>query len=243
MLFKDIMLILNTMKIDVNQVNNGIYNVCVINDDEYIGPAITKGHEWDRWMRRDVRIHHKPGTHILDIGANIGYNTLLFSDYGSVLSFEPVFHELVSLNVKNNQLRYPVEVLPCALSDKKSVSKIHIPSHGCESNTHINYGGTSFHHDDDIRGEGVDVQCEKLDDIYTGIPSFIKIDVEGHEMQVIKGARETILKHKPVILVEIHDFSEDSEVHQYIKSLGYGEPEVRPEAVFLYLANPILSTI
>ena len=222
------------MKISYNRVSNGIYDVYVISDDEYIGPLIARGHEWDRFMRRDVRMLHKPGTDIIDIGANIGYNTLLFSDYGHVISFEPLYHELVELNVKNNILRYPVQVIPCALSDEKSITKIHIPSHGCQSNVLINYGGTSFHHQDEIRGEGVDVNCERLDDIYTGVPSFIKIDVEGHELQVLKGASETIKKHKPTILIEIHNFSEDSDIHQYLKSLGYGDPEERPEAVFVY---------
>ena len=222
------------IQLSYNLVNNGVYNVYVISDDEYIGPTIAQGHEWDRFMRRDVRMLHKPGTDIIDIGANIGYNTLLFSDYGPVLSFEPLYHELVELNVKNNSLRYPVQVIPCALSDEKSFTKIHIPSNGCQSNVLINYGGTSFHHQDDWKGEGVDVKCERLDDIYTGVPSFIKIDVEGHELQVLKGASETIKKHKPTILIEIHNFSEDSDIHQYLKSLGYYDPEERPESVFVY---------
>ena len=83
------------MELRYNLVSNGIYDVYVISDDEYIGPLIARGHEWDRFMRRDVRMLHKPGTDIIDIGANIGYNTLLFSDYGHVISFEPLYHELV----------------------------------------------------------------------------------------------------------------------------------------------------
>ena len=66
------------MEINVARVNNGIYDVHVISDDEYIGPAIARGHEWDRWMRRDVRMLHKPGTEIIDIGANIGYSLFSF---------------------------------------------------------------------------------------------------------------------------------------------------------------------
>jgi len=225
------------MEISVNRVNNGIYDVHVISDDEYIGPVIARGHEWDRWMRRDVRRWHVPGTEILDIGANIGYNTMMFSDYGPVVSFEPVFHKIVELNVKSNALRYGVQVIPCALSDEKTVSTIHIPSRGCESNTLINYGGASFNLGDDMRGEGINAYCERLDDIYTGTPSFIKIDVEGHELKVLKGAEETLKKHKPTILIEIHDFSEDHEVHTFITSLGYGAPEKRPEDVFMYTSS------
>ena len=222
------------MEVSLIKVTNGIYDVHVISDDEYIGPLIARGHEWDGWMRGDIRRCHKPGTEIIDIGANIGYNTLMFSDYSPVVSFEPVFHEIVSLNVKHNSLRYPVQVIPCALSDEKSVSEIHIPSHGCQSETLINYGGTSFNHDDDIKGEGVNVPCERLDDIYTGIPSIIKIDVEGHELHVLKGATDIIKKHKPALLIEIYGFSQNNEVHTYIKSLGYGDPKPRPEMVYLY---------
>lgn len=225
------------MEINVSRVNNGVYDVHVISDDEYIGPLIARGHEWDRWMRRDARRYHKPGTEILDIGANIGYNTMMFSDYGPVVSFEPAFHEIVKLNVEANELRYPVQVIPCALSDEKTMSTIHFPSKGCESNTRINYGGTSFNLDDDMRGEGIEVHCERLDDIYTGTPSLMKIDVEGHELKVLKGAEETIKKHKPAILIEIHNFSKDHDVHKFMESLGYGMPERRPEEVFLYLAN------
>lgn len=222
------------MEISVNRVNNGIYDVHVISDDEYIGPLISSGHEWDRWMRRDVRRWHVPGTEILDIGANIGYNTMMFSDYGPVVSFEPVFHKIVELNVKSNALRYGVQVIPCALSDEKTVSTIHIPSKGCESNTLVNYGGASFNLGDDMRGEGIEAYCERLDDIYTGTPSFVKIDVEGHELRVLKGAEETLKKHTPTVLIEIHDFSEDHEVHKFMVSLGYGMPEKRPEKVFMY---------
>ncbi len=222
------------MNLDIIKVNNGIYNVCVIKDDEYIGRSIAHGHEWDRWMRREVRLYHKPGTHILDIGANIGYNTLMFSDYGPVVAFEPVFHQIVKLNVEGNTLRHDVQVAACALSDVKEVREMNIPAHGCESNTHINYGGTTLHASGDWKGAGVKVNCERLDDIYSGVPSFIKLDVEGHELQVLKGAAETIKKHKPAILVEIHDFTEENKVHVYLKSLGYGDPIEKPEAIYLY---------
>ena len=222
------------MNLDIVKVNNGIYNVCVIKDDEYIGRSIAHGHEWDRWMRREVRLYHKPGTDILDIGANNGYNTLMFADYGPVIAFEPVFHQIVNLNVEGNTLRHDVQVAGCALSDVKEVREMNIPAHGCESNTHINYGGTTLHASGDWKGAGVNVNCERLDDIYNGIPSFMKIDVEGHELRVLMGAQETIKKHKPAILIEIHDFTEENEVHVYLKSLGYDNPIEKPEAIYLY---------
>ena len=78
--------------------------------------------------------------------------------------------------------------------------------------------------------------------MYHGIPSIIKIDVEGHELNVLKGAVNTIKKHKPMILIEIHQF-ENSEIPEFIESLGYDKPDERPEAMYLYRAKDIFSTM
>jgi hypothetical protein len=81
-----------------------------------------------------------------------------------------------------------------------------------------------FFNKDPIHGHdpnlAITAECKTLDSVYEGIPSVIKIDVEGAELNVLKGAIETIKKHKPSILVEIHDY-EKSEVGPYIENLGY----------------------
>jgi len=223
------------MEIELVGVNNGKYNVFVIKDDEYIGPLIARGYEWDGWMRTDVQKHYKPDTDILDIGANIGYNTLMFSDYGPVHSFEPVYNQIVSKNCQSNNLKHKVSVYPCALSDKEEVKQIFLPPRERVSNTFINYGGTSFHHEGDMQGTSMTVQCARLDDVYKGAPSVVKIDVEGHELRVLEGAKETIEKHKPVIMIELLPHVEDSKkVRTLLEEMGYGEPVERPEAVFVF---------
>ena len=232
-LFKDVFIFLNSMNLDLTLVNNGKYNVYIIRDDEYIGPNIAIGNEWDGWMRNDIPTYYKEGTDILDIGANIGYNSLMFSDYGPVVSFEPMFHEIVIKNAQNNALKHPINVYRCALSNEKKNMEMFIPNRGCQSNTQINYGGTSFHTEEDMKGAGILVPCERLDDVYTGTPSIIKIDVELHELQVLEGAKETIKKHMPTILIEIHDF-DNNPVAKFLEDLGYEKPEERPEAVYLY---------
>lgn len=76
--------------------------------------------------------------------------------------------------------------------------------------------------------------CRRLDDIYTGRVSFIKLDVEGHELQVLEGAKNVILENLPTILVELIDY-ENSEVPSFLKELGYTlEPIERPEKMFLF---------
>jgi FkbM family methyltransferase len=228
------------LKVELVRVNNGIYNVFVIKDDEYIGPCIARGYEWDGWMRLDIQKCYKEGTDIIDIGANIGYNSLMFSDYGPVHSFEPVYHEIVNLNINSNNLKNNVYVYPCALSNVAAHTTIYVPHKGCQNASKINYGGTSLiKHKENIP---IDIRCAKLDDVYKGNPSVIKIDVEGHELQVLKGATEIIKKYRPSLLIEIVDY-DTSEIPEYLKSLGYGEPEKRPEWIYLYRAKDILSTM
>ena len=225
-----------TSPLVVKCTHNGKYNVFTIADDEYIGPAIHRGFEWDGWMRRDVEKHYKEGTDILDIGANIGYNALMFSDYGPVYAYEPLFHKIVKLNVENNSLKNVIEVKPYALSDKAQTVPMYYPN-SVKTTGLRNYGGSSMYKKEwSDESSKTDVECHRLDDVYTGIPSVIKIDVEGHELEVLKGAEHTIRKYKPTILIEIFGF-EKSEVPKFIESLGYGKPEERPEHVYLYSFN------
>jgi FkbM family methyltransferase len=52
---------------------------------------------------------------------------------------------------------------------------------------------------------GVDVNVRRLDDFELGPVSFIKIDVEGHELEVLKGSGKLLSKYKPTLLIEIVD--------------------------------------
>jgi FkbM family methyltransferase len=59
--------------------------------------------------------------------------------------------------------------------------------------------------------------------------TVIKIDVEGHELQVLKGARATIEMHHPTLIVEVKSGNggdRRAEVSEYLSALGYGEGQV-----------------
>ena len=228
--------------LQVKCINNGKYNVFFMADDEYIGPCIARGYEWDGWMREDLDKYYKEGTQILDIGANIGYNSLMFSDYGPVYAFEPLFHKVITMNVENNKLKNDIHVVSIALSNENENKIMYFPKAVKQTGLR-NYGGSSIQKTDGMdESTKTEVECRRLDDVYKGVTSVIKIDVEGHELEVLKGAENTIRKYMPTLLIEIFDY-EDSEVAKYIRSLGYDEPERRPECMFLYRAKDIFSTM
>jgi FkbM family methyltransferase len=204
----------------------GKFKVKVIPDDAYIGPALLRGAEWDGWMRQDLAKFVLPGTEIIDVGGNIGWNALMFSDYAPVHTFEPVFFSLIDENVKINSLENDVNIHCYGLSDKAGIFPIFIPQR--DANSRVNYGGCSLSQTEAHQGGLQQVELRRLDDVYTGRVSFMKIDVEGHELAVLKGAEQTIRKWKPVICIEIFNF-QTNPVVDFLKSLGYNMIVPRPE--------------
>ena len=86
-------------------------------------------------------------------------------------------------------------------------------------------GAASIHPENEFNeSKKVNVRMEKLDNIQIKNIGFIKIDVEGHELEVIKGAKETINKYNPILLVEIekrHSKRPVKETINFINNLGY----------------------
>jgi FkbM family methyltransferase len=217
---------------DTKDVKVGRYTISVIKDDHYITTTLETGNEWDCWMRQDLSIIYEPGTDILDIGGNIGTNSLMFSDFGPVHVFEPIFHEIVTKNVNQNQVWNAVKVHPYGLSSTETETDIYIPK---KDGDKTNYGGCSLHPNDvQHSSDAVRIQLKKLDDVYKGKPSVIKIDVEGHELEVLKGALNTIRTHRPAIFIESFDIK-TSQIPELFTQLGYRKIIARPDSNWLIL--------
>ncbi len=161
-----------------------------------------------------------PGKTALDIGANRGIVSYFMSQrFAKVHSFEPNF-ELG---------RFLEKVLPsncslhkCALSDEAGQSELAlsteggVPIHGRGRVLKESEASESYVFQD-IRLDTLDSQG--LDNI-----GLIKIDVEGHEVNVIKGGLKTLQRNKPILLVEIekqHTGKPAKETIDFIESLGF----------------------
>jgi|TARA_B100001094_G_C18184748_1_gene803057 FkbM family methyltransferase len=222
------------MEVSLTKCKTDKYSVYVIDDDEFVGAQIrTTGKLWEEWISGEVKKYYKEGTDILDIGANIGTHTLLFSEIGPVHSFEPLYHAVVTQNVKSNSLKNPVKVYPYALSDEAQMRNMYLPRrmpHGLK-----NYGGSSMHLNETAAHSStpVPVECKTLDEVYNGVPSVIKMDVENHEPYVLRGAINTIKTHKPAIIIEISNY-ETSEVPKILQSFGYTNYTTPDNSNYIY---------
>jgi FkbM family methyltransferase len=140
---------------------------------------------------------------VLDIGANIGNHTLAFATVASqVHAFEPIprIHALLRLNVEQNQLAN-VALHAVALSDSEGEATIHMVTDG-------NYGASSFDQRSGV-SEAVTVSRRRGDALLAELGvdkvDFIKIDVEAHEVYVLRGLMNTLQNQRPFITMEWND--------------------------------------
>ncbi len=140
---------------------------------------------------------------VLDIGANIGNHTLAFATVAKhVYAFEPIpeIFALLSTNVTQNNLAN-VTASNIALSDDTGTATIYMVTEG-------NFGASSF--DKRIDGvEAVTVQKIRGDSFVAANKiekvDLVKIDVEAHEVFVLRGLMETLSRHLPFITMEWND--------------------------------------
>jgi FkbM family methyltransferase len=140
---------------------------------------------------------------VLDIGANIGNHTLAFATVASqVHAFEPIpcIHTVLQQNVEQNSIAN-VTLHALALSDSDDEAVIHMVTHG-------NYGASSFDQRS-MESEAVTVQRRRGDALLTELDvkrvDFIKIDVEAHEVYVLRGLMNTLRRDRPIITMEWND--------------------------------------
>jgi FkbM family methyltransferase len=148
----------------------------------------------------------------IDIGANKGLYALLeakLATEGNVYAIEPIPRNLdfLKANIEHNNLKN-VEVFPLAISDSTGKGQMY---------TYDEHNFASFNLNEDARVTGsVDVSVMTLDGFIKayveGPPSFIRFDVEGHEVEIIKGATDLLSGKSPLkIFMEVHGVYVDQE--------------------------------
>ena len=170
---------------------------------------------WDHGIMEMLKQYLPENPVVIDCGANIGSHTIYWAveqNAKKVYAFEPLDHsfDILSVNVKLNNLSDRVELYNIGLSDEACKAGIL-----CFSPNNI--GGTNFRKDENgttkmLPLDSLNIE-EKVD--------LIKIDVENHEMFLLKGAEQTIAKNKPVILIET--FWNKEEIDEFLGKHGYKE--------------------
>jgi FkbM family methyltransferase len=146
------------------------------------------------WKRKN-RFKNK---YAVDIGSNYGIYSFLFSKFfKKVESFEPIQKHFI----ETNKLFSNVTVNNYALGNKDSIENINVPI----INNKLIYGYSSIN----IKFQkfiSEKIYVKKFSKVFKyKTLAFMKIDVEGYEIQVINGAFNLIKKFRPIIMIEIED--------------------------------------
>jgi FkbM family methyltransferase len=160
---------------------------------------------------KDVRL-------FIDVGAHVGYYTLLASKIAKeIISIEPnpFNYKLLKFNLRINKIKNAY-ALNIAASNYNGESGIFIP----KLKGRIATDESKL--DNNINK--IKIRVVKLDGLLLKIgknPDVIKIDVEGSEMQVLEGLQETLRKGVKCLMIEVHSEENKAEVISFLKSLGY----------------------
>lgn len=156
---------------------------------------------------------------IIDVGCKSGKWSLMLKD--TIPEEKWIMFEAISKFVKDLSRFYKKsELYNVALSDRNEDKRKFIVDKK-------HFGHSSFTHNGESDLEIRYVKCRKLDEYNFNDIWLIKIDTEGHELPILKGAKETILRNKPLLYFECYHKIMDlqnynqKDLYDYIIELGY----------------------
>jgi len=188
------------------QTNTRYGNITYFLDDPTIGQSLELYgeycHEEIEWMTMLTN----PESFVLDIGANIGTHTIGISPHVKrVMAFEPD-PDNFDLLVKNLAATMCGNVTPVPAAASDVLGNV---------GTQFDYGKTSIIPSGEIPATPIDM--------IEGLPriGFVKIDVEGMELKVLNGMRQTIASYKPQMLIEMQDTTTYAKTYDFLNGFGY----------------------
>ena len=149
-----------------------------------------------------VRSRVGPGMTVLDLGANIGVYTRVLSEQvgpgGNVISVEPMPETfgILASNIRALGLKN-VRAVHAAISDHIGIVHMTVPSYEA--------GGSNYYMAHITDEGGSEVPCLTLDELLGATPrvSFVKCDVEGHELVALRAASRLLEHDRPAWLIEV----------------------------------------
>ena len=225
------------------QNDSGTY--ALLNRNDIISNAVLhRGFELDVHQATDDILKTAGDGIVLDIGANLGsYTVPLALKYPHLqfYSFEPqktIFYQLCT-NIFLNSLDN-VYAHHCALSNTAWSKAFEVPEYVNEPNI------GAFSVDTEVRGRGYEVltrgktetiKAIRLDDLHLKNVKLVKLDIEGHELQALHGAEDTLKDNSyPPIIFEAWNWKfpeKQEELFNYLKDLGYSVASVGVHSNYL----------
>lgn len=187
-------------------------------DDLYLGQALAEYGEYGELEAQFLLSLLEPGQSVIEVGANAGYLTIPLASKCKVTAVEPQLcaYELLCDNILLNNLGNKVLPVRAACGSEKGF--IFMPDIGYELAG--NHGGISASPKQFGRYQ-LKTPLITVDSLVQEQVHLLKIDVEGMELEVLRGSLETIALYKPILYVENDREDKSRELIEYIWSLDY----------------------
>ena len=216
----------------VNELLQSVFGPMLVNrHDSHVTPSMREhaGSEAVQEIKL-LRPFIRPGDTVLDVGANIGTHTVPFCQavgpQGRVLAFEPqrIIYQVMVANVALNSC-LNADCRLTAVGDKRGKLQVPVINYAHQGNFgRISFTWNAFDRDPDLRTEAraaEEVGVITLDSLALAACGLIKIDVEGMEDAVLRGARKTIEAHRPIIYMECFEDEPGRVTASWVKARGY----------------------
>jgi FkbM family methyltransferase len=170
---------------------------------------------YERVLQAEMTRELKPGGVFYDVGANVGFYSLLGSaliEPGRVFAFEPLPSNVAYLkrHLKLNKITN-VEVLEIAISDK--IGELPFLEEETRAMGRLGHGGKRL------------VWCSTLDSLLQEQrippPDFIKMDIEGAELHALNGAKDIFRKYRPILFLATHGREVRQDCRRLLESWEY----------------------
>jgi len=173
----------------------------------------------------------KPGTIVFDVGANYGFYALLGARAGAeVFAFEPLKENAESLarHAEMNGLTSRIHIVRGAAYSYTGNIALEPPA------VEGSHGNAATRSQASKTENAIRVPCTTLDDFIQANPqpSLVKMDVEGAESEVLKGADRLLCTGRPYLLCEIHDEQNASFAETWLRERNYTCTWLEKEASF-----------
>ena len=159
----------------------------------------------------------------LDIGADVGeFSIAMLSRSRSVIAFEPRPAQAKALAAMFEAAGVSISVEAVGLSDTPGFVEMRVPESDPGRST-ID-GANTLADEDGRQVHTIKIPVQRLDDLRLDDIGFVKIDVEGHELAVLRGGADTLRRNRPVLLVEAeerHHHNAVAEITAFLSGLGY----------------------
>jgi len=188
---------------------------------------------WRRWeltcLESDVVYKAYTKGDVIDVGSAEGWYAILFAPKlsGKMLLLEPDIKRIPELQLHLNSLfrTWPNKqfiLIPLASSDCPRVSMAQSDANQF-SVSQTPEGSSSL----------TAVSLDQIVEVFQLSPSFVKIDVEGHEMNVLRSGQKLLQEFRPTLMVEMHGEQLQHQVRVLLKTFGYQEEPIFEDAGIL----------